>query len=257
MAKENCSNVQESANNDLQGANVVQESVNAATVKQLVQAYNSAVETENAGVMQVIEPQLKEAMKLLNDDERAAQLVAWASSENPLISVLSGACGVYTLTALTKHKEMGTYELTDKTDIVDLFDLFKLAPQAFAKRDWIAYAEAANIAIRDYIANVMKITMSEKLAKFKLSIAAKALGITEKDMRTAKGTKGALQQVVDAICGSGFTVASEDAEALRLAYASWNNKSTTSVTLPMEVRFRKQLTRILVRIVNELEYSGE
>ena len=255
MKKGEPNTVQESALQDTTLAALETEA--SLNVKRLVLEFNGAVEAEDAVQMQLIEPQLKEALKLLNSEERAAQLTAWAGTEKPVESVLRSG-GEYALTALSKHKDMGTYELDGKTDIVDLADLFRLVPKAFANHNWLAYTEAANIAIRDYIVNVMKIkTMSEKHTAFKLSVAASALGITMKDMRTAKGSKGALQKVVDSILGSGYIVEDEDGEALRLNYSAWGNKAITSVALCMEARFRKQLTRILVRIVNDLEYSGE
>jgi hypothetical protein len=100
-------------------------------------------------------------------------------------------------------------------------------------------------------------TFTEKLSGFKLSATAKMLKISVTDMKTAKGTKAALQRVVDSILGAGYTVTCEDAEGFRYNYSQWGNKAINSVSLSMETSFRKQLTRIMVRIVSELEYIGE
>ena len=54
-----------------------------------------------------------------------------------------------------------------------------------------------------------------------------------------------------------FVVTAEDAEAFRYTYATWGSQGVLSVKFGVEATFRKILTRILVRIVNNLEYSGE
>ena len=229
----------------------------ATKFKELVVTFNDAVIDGNTAVMVTTEKALKEALKALNDEEKSNQLQAWASSEKPVLTCLTEG-GTFSLTSVKRDKDVGTLEISGKSAIVDLKELFKIAPNAFADKRWMAFTEAANIAIRDYIAKVMGIkTFTEKLAGFKLSATAKMLGIDEKDMRTAKGTKSALQKVVDSILGTGYTVTSEDAEAFRYNYSQWGNKAINSVTLSMEASFRKQLTRILVRIVNEMEYMGE
>lgn len=225
--------------------------------KELVATFNNAVIEENISLMVQTEKVLKEALKAVNDEEKAAQVQAWADSAKPILTCLTEG-GVYALTSIKRDKDVGTIEISGKSAIVDLKDLHKIAPTAFAEKTWMAYTEAANIAIRDYIAKVMGIkTFTEKLAGFKLNATAKMLKISAGDMKTAKGTKAALQRVVDSILGTGYTVTCEDAEAFRYNYSQWGNKAINSVSLSMEASFRKQLTRIMVRIVNDLEYMGE
>jgi len=224
--------------------------------KELVQKFNDAVVDEDTTAMMQIDKMLKDALKALNDEEKAAQLNIWAQSEKPVLTCLLDG-GTFALTSMKRDKDTGTIEISGKSAIVDLKDLFKVAPDAFAHKHWMAYAEAANVAIRDYIASVMKIkTFTEKLSGFKLSATAQMLGINAADMKTAKGTRAALQKVVDSIVAE-YTVTAEDAEAFRFNYSTWGNKAINSVSLSMEVSFRKMLTRILVRIVNEMEYVGE
>lgn len=229
----------------------------ARKFKELVVTFNNAVIEENVSLMVQTEKALKEALKALNDEEKAAQVQAWAASTTPVVTCLTEG-GVYALTSVKRDKDVGTIEISGKSAIVDLKDLFKVAPTAFAEKTWMAHTEAANIAIRDYIAKVMGIkTFTEKLSGFKLSATAKMLKISVTDMKTAKGTCSALQRVVDSILGTGYTVTSEDAEAFRYNYSQWGNKAINSVSLSMEATFRKQLTRIMVRIVNDMEYMGE
>jgi len=229
----------------------------ARKFKELVIAYNNAVIEENVSLAVQSEKALAETLKALNTEEKAAQLQTWAESQSPVLTCLTEG-GTFSLTSIKRDKDLGTVEISGKSAIVDLKELFKIAPNAFADKRWMAFTEAANISIRDYIAKVMGIkTFTEKLAGFKLSATAKMLGIAEKDMRTAKGTRSALQKVVDSIVGGDYTVTSEDAEAFRYNYSQWGNKAINSVSLSMEASFRKQLTRIMVRIVNELEYMGE
>lgn len=233
------------------------ESATATKFKQLVTEFNAAIIDENAALAVATEKLLRDALKALNDEEKAAQLNLWAGAEEPVLACLLDG-GTFALTSIKRDKDIGTIEISGKSAIVDLKELFKVVPQAFANQLWAAYAEAANIAIRDYIANVMGIkTMTEKLSGFKLSATAKMLGIDAADMKSAKGTKAALQKVVDSILGEGYTVTAEDAEAFRFNYASWGNKAINSVGLSMEATFRKMLTRIMYRIVNDVEYIGE
>ena len=233
------------------------ESPIATKFKELVTTFNTAVVEENTSLMVSTEAAIKDTLKALNDEEKAAQLQNWAESEKPVHTCLTEG-GTFALTSVKRDKDVGTLEISGKSAIVDLKELFKVAPNAFADKRWMAYTEAANIAIRDYIAKVMGIkTFTEKLAGFKLSATAKMLNISVGDMKTAKGTRTALQSVVDSIIGEGYTVTSEDAEAFRYNYSQWGNKAINSVSLSMEASFRKQLTRIMVRIVNELEYMGE
>ena len=231
-------------------------------VRTLVTAFNDAVTAGNASLIASNEQLLTTALKELNEEEKSVQLNNWAGLSDSLLGCLESG-GTYSLTGVKKDKDLGTVELVGKSAIVDLKDLFKVKQAAFADRNWLAYSEAANIAIRDYIAKIMKIsTFTEKLAGFKLSATAAMLGITVKDMSTAKGTTSALQKVVDSIMGkvdgkSRYYVESEDAEAFRYNYSQWGNKAINSVSLNMEATFRKNLTRILVKMVNNLEYIGE
>jgi len=232
------------------------------TVRKLVTAFNDAVVAGNASLIASTEQMLSTAIKELNEEEKSVQLNNWAELSDSLIACLTSG-GTYTLTGVKKDKDLGTVEIVGKSAIVDLKDLFKVKQTAFADRNWLAYSEAANIAIRDYIAKIMKIgTFTEKLAGFKLSATAAMLGITVKDMSSAKGTTSALQKVVDSMMGkvdgkSRYAVESEDAEAFRYNYSQWGNKAINSVSLNMEATFRKNLTRILVKMVNNLEYIGE
>ena len=225
-------------------------------VRTLVESHNDAVAAGNATLTATIKLTLDKALKELNEEERTTQLNGWAGTEKPVLSCLTDG-GVFGLTGLKKDKDTELITLVGKSQIVDLRDLFKVKMDAFADKNWLAYSEAANIAIRDFIATVMGIrTMTEKLTGFKLSATAQMLGISAKDMKTAKGCQAALQKFVNSII-EGYTVSAEDAEAFRYNYSQWGSKSITGVSLSMEVSFRKMLTRILVKIVNEMEYVGE
>jgi len=222
----------------------------------LLSSYNDALVAGNTTLTNSIKATLDIAIKELNEEEKSAQLNGWAETEKPVLSCLLDG-GTFGLTGIKKDKDTEMLTLIGKSQIVDLKDLFKVKMEAFADRNWLAYSEAANIAIRDFIASVMGIrTMTEKLAGFKLSATAAMLGIGVKDMKTAKGCQAALQKVVNSII-EGYTVSAEDAEAFRYNYSQWGNKSITGVSLSMEASFRKMLTRILVKIVNDMEYVGE
>ena len=236
----------------------------AVTVHKLVMAINTAIIEEKLAIAKILDAVLKDALKLLNEEEEANQIQGWLAMEEPILNCLQQG-GTYSLTAVKRDKDTGHIdEIVMKPAIVDLRELYMKNRKIVANNRWLMYCEAANMAIRDYMVRVMGIRkMSDKLTKFKLSAAAQGLGISEKDMRTAKGCQAALQKVVDAIFKlddtgkARFTVTAEDAEVFRHTYAKWSNTTTLGVKLPFEATFRKTLTRILVRIVNNLEYEGE
>ena len=228
----------------------------ALAFQKAIERYNEEIDLETAKIAEY-EQAVQTTLKLLNEEEKATQLESWASTDKPVIACLHNG-GTYALTSVSRDKDTGYMNISGKAAIVDLKDLWMVKKEAFAEKNWVLFAEAANVAIRDYIASIMGIKVfTEKLAKFKLSASASVLGITAKDMKTAKGTKIALQKVVNSILGTGYEVTTEDAEAFRYNYSQWGNKSITSVSMCIESNFRKQLTRLLYRIVNEAEYIGE
>jgi hypothetical protein len=232
------------------------ETEKSIAVRTLIAAHNDALVAGSTALTATIKTTLDKAIKELNEEEKSVQLNGWADTEKPVLSCLTDG-GTFGLTGIKTDKDTGMITLVGKSQIVDLKELFKVKMDAFVDRNWLAYAEAANIAIRDFIASVMNIrTMTEKLAGFKLTATAAMLGIGAKDMKTAKGCQAALQKVVNSII-EGYTVTVEDAEAFRYNYSQWGSKSITGVSLSMEATFRKTLTRILVKIVNKMEYVGE
>ena len=237
----------------------------AVAVHKLVMAVNTAIVEEKLALAKTLDAALGDALKLLNKEEEANQILGWLAMEDPILACLTVGGGTYSLTSVKRDKDTGMIdEIVMKPAIVDLRDVYMANTAIIANPKWLMYAEAANMAIRDYMVRGMGIKkMSDKLTKFVLEAAAKGLGISEKDMRTAKGCQAALQKVVNSIMGldsekkARFTVTAEDAEVFRHTYAKWSNSTTLGVKLPLEATFRKTLTRVLVRIVNNLEYVGE
>ena len=231
--------------------------------RNLVHAFNEQVAEGNMTLASQTDVALTDAMKKLNAEEKSDQIQNWLATPDPIVSVLQDG-GTYKLTGIKRNKETGMIDdIIVKPAIVDLRDVYMANKAIVADQRWLAYCEAANVAIRDFMVKVMGIKhMTDKLKGFQLSATSKMLGIAEKDMKTAKGCTGALQKVVNSIFGlidgkPRFEVTAEDAEAFRYTYASWGNQGVVNVKLSMEATFRKSLTRILVRIVNEIEYAGE
>lgn len=190
----------------------------------------------------------------LNTEEKANTIADFSASETPVLD----ACrvGMYALTTAIKDKNGDGYTLGEKYEVIDLLDLSKTKPDAFKDAQWIYYAEALNHAVKDYIMAMQGITKkSKRLDDYKVSATAQILGITVKDMKTSKGMTAALQKVVDSIV-DGQTATSTDAEALRLNYSKWGS-AINGVSMPIEGSFRKQITRVLFRIVNNEEFIGE
>lgn len=226
-----------------------------------IQKVNSLLEALNATIGEGTEKEiaeakfkLDEALKELNTEEKATTIADLAANEKPVYE----ACrvGMYALTTIVKDDKGENFTLGEKYQVMDLYDLAKVKPDAFATKEWIYYAEALNHAIKDYILAMQGIKKkSDRLNNFKLSATAQILGIDVKDMKTAEGMTAALQKVVNSII-EGQTVTSEDAEALRLNYTRWGT-AINGVSMPIETSFRKQLTRVLFRMVNGEEYIGE
>jgi hypothetical protein len=224
-------------------------------VEQLLEKLNAAI--IDGVPAQIVEARhaFDEGLTKLNDEERGAQMTAWMTEESPVLAALK-ADGQYVLTCASKDKKADTFSLDVKTEIIDLAKEFD-GQAVFADKQWFVYAEALNHAIKDYLLKIGKIVpkkVSERLENFKLSATAKALGIGVDKVKTTKGLTDALQRVVNAII-PGFEVQPEDSEMLRLNYSKWG-KAPAAVSLSIESSFRKQLTRVLVAIVND-GYSAE
>ena len=238
-------------------------SENALLVRSLVSAYNEHVTDGNMALATQVDVQLTDAIKKLNAEEKSEQVQSWLASQDPILTALQDG-GTYRLTGVKRNKETQLIDdITIKPAIIDLRDLYMAKRDIVADNRWLAYCEAANVAIRDFMVKVMGVRhMTDKLKGFQLSETARMLGIKEDNMKTAKGTQSALQKVINSIFGlvdnkPRFIVSAEDAEAFRYTYAKWGNKGVLSVSYSIEATFRKTLTRILVRIVNNLEYTGE
>jgi len=228
-------------------------------VRTLVGQYNDAVTNDNMSLATTLDAQLQEAIKALNSEERTVQITNWLGTSDPVVSALIDG-GTYRLTAVKRNKETGLIDdIIVKTAVIDLRDIYVVNKAVFRDQNWLAYCEAANVAIRDFMVKVLGIKhMTDKLKGFQLTATSKMLGISMAAMKTAKGCTGALQKVIDSIFGADrYTVTTEDAEAFRYTYATWGTQNTLSVKLSIEATFRRTLTRILVRIVNDLAYTGE
>ena len=235
----------------------------ATQFRSLVNTYNELVTAGNMVLATQTDAQLKDALKKLNAEEKAGQIQGWLATPEPIITVLQDG-GTYRLTDVKRNKEtLMIDDIVTKPTIVDLRDLHMANKEIVADNRWLMYCEAANALILNYLTKVMGIKqMTDKLKNFKLKMTSQLLEIKEADMKTAKGCLEALQKVTNSIFGlennrPRFTVTTEDSEAFRYTYARWGNKTVTSVAFPIEATFRKILTRILVRIVNNLEYTGE
>lgn len=228
---------------------------NIEKVNTLLNALNAAISEENPDtVIAQIKTELDTAISVLNDEERATTLADLAASLMPVYETCR--VGMYALTSIVKDKKGNGYSKGEKYEIIDLYDLAKVKPEAFKNPQWIYYVEALNHAVKDYILAMQGITKkSQRLSEFKLSATAQILGISVKDTKTNKGMTAALQTVVDTIlCDQ--TVTNIDAEALRLNYSAWG-RAINGVVMPIETSFRKQITRILFRIINNEEFVGE
>jgi len=244
---------------DVELESVESQSEKSIVVRTLVAQYNDAVANGDMAVATSLDKQLLEALKALNAEERATQIENWLGTSDPVVSALIDG-GTYRLTAVKRNKETGLIDdIIVKTAVIDLRDIYMVNKTVFHDQNWLAYCEAANVAIRDFMVKVLGIKhMTDKLKGFQLTATSKMLGISIADMKTAKGCTGALQKVIDSIFGTGrYTVTAEDAEVFRYTYATWGTQNALSVKLSIESTFRKILTRIMVRIVNELGYTGE
>ena len=235
----------------------------AIQFRNLVIVYNEQVTAGNMALATQTDAMLKDVLKKLNANEKAVQVQTWLASPDPIVTALHDG-GTYKLTNVKRNKEtLMIDDIVIKPAIIDLRDLYMAKKEIVADNRWLAYCEAANVAIRDFMVKIMGVKhMTDKLKGFQLTATSKILGIKEADMKTAKGCQGALQKVVNSIFGMidnkpRFIVTQEDAEAFRYTYASWGTQGVVSVKFSIEATFRKILTRILVRIVNELDYAGE
>lgn len=226
------------------------------TLQETVNSYNAAVDAGDYAEIMALDAQIKEGVKNLNAVERKTQLAFWAGQENPTMSCLKDSSGFYTLTATKRENETNYLTLEAKTSVVDLYDLYLVKPAVFGKQ-WQVQVEALNFAVKDLIMEDLGITkVSERLAGYQKSAVVAQLGITAADLRNSETMTAGLNNVVQSIVGESYNCRATDINAVKALYAR-QGKKTNAVVLAVSARFRKQLTPILVNIVQELEYEGE